>query len=171
MKNSAVWIGVLVLAPLVLLGAGCAQEARVPEYEKGIDESAVSTSTATTISDRFDGLTVSAIVEPGVETTKTAAGKVVTAPTKNYSAALSTYGAAGARFQFINCSGTPGTLSIKKGNSFMLDNRDNKTHTLGIGVASYKLAPYDFAIIKLQNVGSFPITCDGGGSARVDVQA
>lgn len=87
---------------------------------------------------------------------------------KDYSSALNRYGG-GARFQFVNCAGTPGSLSVKSGNAFMLDNRDNETHSIKVGTVAYSIKPYGFMVIKIQKAGQYPITCDGGGSAMVKV--
>lgn len=119
--------------------------------------------------DGSDEMTVSAIIAPGIEIIKTKTG-TSTAVTKNYSDALSIYAKSGYRFQFSNCSGNPGALTMKIGTKFMIDNRDNESHLISIGTKTYKLAAYDFAIVSIQKVGKFNITCDGGGAANVSVQ-
>jgi hypothetical protein len=52
----------------------------------------------------------------------------------------------------------------------MFDNRDNKSHNFGIGTKSFKLGAYNYAILTTTKTGSFNITCDGGGAAKVVVQ-
>lgn len=122
------------------------------------------------IDEGSDEMAVSAIIGQGMETVKTETGTTITVATKDYGAAVGVYGKSGYRFQFSNCSGNPGTLTMKVGTKFMIDNRDNISHKISIGTKSYQLAAYDYAIVTIQKVGKFNITCDGGGSASVWVQ-
>lgn len=87
-----------------------------------------------------------------------------------YSWALSIYKERGSIFQFVECRGTPGSLSIKRGVQFMLDNRDAKPHVIGVGSTKFVLGPYDYVIATAQMLGVNFITCDGGGSAQLIVQ-
>jgi len=90
-----------------------------------------------------------------------------------YTQALNTYSAetgSGYRFQFVNCNGTPGSLAIKKGVTFMIDNRDKDAHTFVVGSLTYKVGAEGFAIATAKDVGTYNITCDGGGAAQVIVQ-
>ncbi len=80
------------------------------------------------------------------------------------------YAASGYRFEFAGCHGRPGTLSMKKGTKFMLDNRDNEPHTIVVGSTRYRLGAYGFAIATAKDIGTYNITCDGGGAAQVIVQ-
>jgi hypothetical protein len=116
-----------------------------------------------------DEMTVSAIIIPGVEIIKTKAGTKIV-ETKSYGDALETYGTSGYRFQFSNCSGNPGTLTMKIGTKFMIDNRDSIGHQINIGTKAYKLAAYDFAILSIQKIGTFNIICDGRIAANVWIQ-
>ena len=117
---------------------------------------------------------ISAVIMPGVKiVTKEVKTKVATKintttiETEDYGKAVSTYD---YRFQFANCSGTPGFLTMKLGTKFMIDNRDNASHQIAIGTNIYKLEAYDFAIVSIQKAGDFIITCDGGGAAHVLIQ-
>jgi hypothetical protein len=83
------------------------------------------------------------------------------------------------RIQFAQCHGTVtgsagpaagGTLVIKKSVSFMIDNRDAVAHTFAFNGQSYKVAGYDFAIVSAKGIGTYPITCDGGGAATLHVE-
>lgn len=112
-------------------------------------------------------LATKAIVKPGATPMPGAGGTTQLVATKGYSAALNVYGQAGWRFQFVNCGGSPGTMSVKRGNKFMLDNRDNTTHHFKIGNSAYTLRAYEFAIVTAIKTGKHQITCDGGGSATV----
>ncbi|MDO8509687.1 MAG: hypothetical protein Q7S24_00930 [bacterium] len=116
-----------------------------------------------------DGMAISAIIGPGIEIIKTKTGTTVI-ETKSYGDALNIYGKSGYRLQFSNCSGTPGTFTIKLGTKFMIDNRDAKSHLISIGTKKYNLSAYDFAIVTIQKIGDINITCDGGGAAHVLVQ-
>ena len=84
--------------------------------------------------------------------------------------AYQTYAVSGYRFEFSSCHGRPGTLSMKKGPKFMLDNRDNAPHAIVVGSVTYRIGPYGFAIATAKDIGTYNITCDGGGAAQVIVQ-
>ena len=97
-------------------------------------------------------------------TTPTTAPKALT-----YEAAVELYG--GYRFQFLNCHGTPGTMTLKVGSKFLLDNRDAKPRTIAVGKTVYKLGANGFAVATASMVaGTYNITCDGGGAATLKVQ-
>ena len=117
---------------------------------------------------------ISAVIMPGVkivttEVTTKVATKIntTTVETEDYGEAVTTHD---YRFQFVNCSGNPGSLTMKLGTKFMIDNRDNASHQISIGTNIYKLEAYDFAIVNIQKVGDFIITCDGGGAAHALIQ-
>lgn len=74
------------------------------------------------------------------------------------------------RFQFSNCHGNPGTLTLKQGVKVMLDNRDAATHTFGFGGAKYTVKGYSFVIVTAPKAGTHYITCDGGGAAQMITQ-
>ena len=84
--------------------------------------------------------------------------------------ALEIYSANGYRFEFASCHGRPGSLSMKVGTKFMLDNRDPLAHTFVAGSSTYHIGPYGFAIATAKDLGTYNITCDGGGAAQVVVQ-
>ena len=91
-----------------------------------------------------------------------------------YAEAVNTYK---NRFQFSQCHGNPGMLSVKIGVPVMLDNRDNATHAIKANGQSIKIAPYDYAILYPAKVtvgevgtGSSNVTCDGGGSVVLNVE-
>ena len=81
------------------------------------------------------------------------------------------------RFQFVNCHGTPGVISVKRGVPVMLDNRDKKAHTIKANSQSFRIAALDYTVVypalatkdnvdmSLSNV-----TCDGGGAASLNVE-
>ncbi|MBI5530791.1 MAG: hypothetical protein HY918_04855 [Candidatus Doudnabacteria bacterium] len=74
------------------------------------------------------------------------------------------------RFQFVNCSANPGTMSVKKNSPVMLDNRDKTAHTIKVSGQSIRIAPYDYQILYARTEGISVMTCDGGGSARLNVE-
>ena len=124
--------------------------------------------------ERNNQMYISAVIMPGVkivttEVTTKVATKIntTTVETEDYGEAITTYD---YRFQFANCSGNPGSLTMKLGTKFMIDNRDNASHQISIGTNIYKLEAYDFAIVNIQKVGDFIITCDGGGAAHALIQ-
>jgi|GEM_PF-1919487 len=85
-----------------------------------------------------------------------------------YEEAIEAY--AGLRFQFTACRGTPGSLTVKNGSTFLLDNRDASGHTIVVGTKSYWLGAYGWKIVTASEEGTLNITCDGGGSASINVQ-
>lgn len=120
--------------------------------------------------ERNNQMYISAVIMPGVKIVTTEVAKKIntkTVETEDYGEAVATYD---YRFQFANCSGNPGSLTMKLGTKFMIDNRDNSSHKIAIGTNVYKLGAYDFAIVNIQKVGDFVITCDGGGAAHVLIQ-
>jgi hypothetical protein len=127
-------------------------------------ESQAETEQATTQTD--------ATAEPVAEEPTTTAPTTTYVKPKSsgltYEEAVELYG--GFRFQFASCSGVPGTMTIKKGSSVMLDNRDGKAHTIAVGSKKYTLTPYGFAIATPTETGLLYVTCDGGGAAQLTVQ-
>lgn len=93
-----------------------------------------------------------------------------TASSLSYTKAISIYRTSGAYYAFVACHGTPGTMTMKQGTKFMLDNRDAVSRTIAIGWNTYKLAPYSFAIATAPAAGSYFVTCDKGGAAQLVTQ-
>ncbi|MBI2444473.1 MAG: hypothetical protein HYV42_04515 [Candidatus Magasanikbacteria bacterium] len=116
--------------------------------------------------------TDSGSARPATRAAAAPAAKPATAPTRNlsYTDAVKTYRTSGAYFQLVNCRGTPGTINLKKGVPFMIDNRDAKAHRVEVGGQAYQLKAYGFAIVTSQTIGINYITCDGSGAAGVNVQ-
>ncbi len=92
----------------------------------------------------------------------------------SYGEAIKTYK---YRFQFSNCHATPGTISVKKGQPVMLDNRDKVAHTIKANGQSFRIAGYNYAlvypaIVTKDNVDLTlsNITCDGGGAGTLNVE-
>jgi hypothetical protein len=92
------------------------------------------------------------------------------AVSQSYTDALKIYSASGYRMQFVNCQATPGQLTIKKGQKFMIDNRDSKPHKFKVGSTLYSVKAYGFAIATSKTLGVNFITCDGGGAAKINVE-
>lgn len=107
--------------------------------------------------------------EAGTDTAATPDKKGTQAKPLTYDQAIALYGK-DYRFQISNCSSTPGKLNIKAGVKFMIDNRDKAAHTFKIGTLTYKVSGYGFAVATAPaKVGSYFLTCDGGGSAEITV--
>lgn len=92
--------------------------------------------------------------------------------TQSYLDAIKIYKNVGYYFQFVSCHGAPGTLTLKAGKKFMLDNRDGVAHKIAVqGGQSFNIKAYDFAIATAPSaIGTHYITCDGGGAANILVQ-
>jgi len=101
------------------------------------------------------------------KTTKTTATSLSAAPT--YLKTLNVYRTSGYYFQFVNCSGSPGSLLMKKGVKFMMDNRDKKAHKFVVMGKTYLLGAYGYTIVTADKIGKHFITCDGGGAAQITV--
>ncbi len=152
-------IGLLVISVLyIILSKNYSQPAPVsPKTNK-------TTTTATT-----------AVKKPG---TATVPKKIISQPevskpaAQSYLEAVATYKSSGYYFQFVSCQALPGTLTLKAGKKFMLDNRDNTTRTIAVqGGQSFQIGPYGFAVATAPSTaGTHYITCDGGGSASISVQ-
>ncbi len=160
--KKTIWLILATLFPVLLLGAGCtmANIFGTPTSTSPTTTPVAVTPTSTPIDPDL------VIVEPGVVVVKTPTGTRAVA-TQNYMDALDIYRTSGARFQFSNCSGSPGSINFKKGVTFMIDNRDAELHIIGIGTKNYTLQGYGYAIVSVLKPGSFNITCDGGGAAHV----
>lgn len=103
-------------------------------------------------------------------TPKATTKKSTLASSQEYLKALEIYRKSGYYLQFYPCQATPGSLVVKKGSKVMLDNRDKETHVFGIMGSRYTVQPYSFAIATLNTLGNNYVTCDGGGSAVINVQ-
>ena len=62
-----------------------------------------------------------------------------TAPVQTYDQIVESYKASGYRFQFLDCSGSPGSITLKQGLELMMDNRDAVSHAFVIGSRRFTL--------------------------------
>ncbi|MFA5062152.1 MAG: hypothetical protein WC526_03320 [Patescibacteria group bacterium] len=92
--------------------------------------------------------------------------------TQRYLDALKIYKNSGYYFQFVDCHASPGSLTMKKGKKFMLDNRDGFSRKIAIyQYQTFTVGAYGYAIATAPNkAGTYYITCNGGGSASILVQ-
>jgi hypothetical protein len=159
----ASWINhILYSSPHNFEAEETSDEQQVYEELTVSDEDLGATSTTTTIpTASVNSATTKKTVQP------TSGSEAVT---EEYSQALQTYGSSGYRLQFVSCRATPGQLSIKTGQKFMLDNRDNISHKIEIGNKSYTVKAYGFAVVTAGDVGTAYITCDGNRTAKLSVQ-
>lgn len=157
MKNTGM-LAVLATA-LVLLGFGCSKQNENFPTASGPDAS-VTTPTTTVVTTSTAPIT-KAPVKTGINS--------VVAKAMKYEEALEKYRENGL-MQFVDCHATPGTFTFKKGYTFMIDNRDNKTRTIVVQGISYRLAAYNYALVVPKKTGESFITCDGGGSATLRIQ-
>jgi hypothetical protein len=130
-----------------------------------------SSSTGSNVA--YNSYTLEGVDETPTEESQSEANATPAAKRLTYTEALSIYGAQGTgyHYQFVNCRGTPGQLTMKKGTKFLLDNRDNASHKFTIGSQTYSLGKYGFAVITARDLGTYNILCDGGGAASIFVQA
>ncbi len=86
-----------------------------------------------------------------------------------YEQALENYKSSGYRIQLSNCSGIPGKMNIKQGTKFMVDNRDSVKHIVKLASVSRSVASYDYEVFVAPKYGTYHLTCDGKGSAELNV--
>lgn len=174
MSQRFAWLGSMGVT-LILLGAGCANPAAPPANSPSPTTAATESASDANTPAGSPAPTSSAAPQPTVKAPapKPAAIQPVTtlSATEKYQQALNTYRSAGAYFQFVGCHANPGTLSIKRGVSYMIDNRDKAAHTIKVGnVSSYRVGGYGYAIVKAPAPGRYYITCDDGGSGLLNVE-
>jgi len=164
---------IAVIIVLILVGYAVVQSRRTNTTD--------TANTATTTTDQNAPATTNTDNTTNTTATQPAATQKGTPSTGSgsgilkYDDALALY--AGRLFQFQNCVAgpppviSPGSLAIKKGGKYMLDNRDKTAHTLKVSTQSYRLAGQNFVIATAPaTVGTYTITCDGGGVAQLRVQ-
>lgn len=77
----------------------------------------------------------------------------------SYGAALRAF--VGATFQFDqNCRARPTTMSVERRDQILLDNQSPEERTITVGNRIYVIPGYDFAIVSMPKVGTFPLSCD-----------
>lgn len=160
----------MALGVMLLAGVGCSRSgdnSAIPTYNTG-------TSPGYTSAVNGNGSASPALPSGSTPVTppKSATATAPIPTTLKYNDALNIYRKAGSYFQFVSCRGNPGTMSAKKGTKIMFDNRDTVAHTIKIGkVSSYRVDGYGYVIASAPLApGQYYITCDGGGSAFLNVE-
>lgn len=156
----------LAIFIIMATGAACNNTRKTTQTETPV--SYVENNTDTLATTNTTGDVLAEIRESG--TTRTNSKPAPTINNTAYAKAVAQFGTSGYRYQFANCSGLPGTFTVKKGVQFMLDNRDEERHTLRLANRSYAIPAYGYALVTVNTAGTYQITCDGGGSAQVRVQ-
>lgn len=110
----------------------------------------------------------SPIIGPGDDTEASDDSPVVPAVSPDYGETLNEFG--DRRFQFADCHGTPGSITVKRGTVVMLDNRDDESHEIAVGSRAVTIGAYGFYLYTANEVGELNVTCDGGGAATLKVQ-
>ncbi len=165
--NSNLLLGAITV-PILTMGVGCTVQNIDNQIHSNYDSSYTTYATSTEVSSSGT-LPISFVIEPGVQVVQIDSGPPLIT-TENYGTALSLYEKSGMRFGFTNCSSNLKSLITRPDINFMIDNRDNKSHTIGIGDNTYTFAPYDFAIVKIKKVGNFTITCDDNEVAYIQTK-
>ena len=161
-KNEYIWLGVGILA-LLLVVYFVTRSAKTNQTanQQTSNSNTPSTSTQNQPPTTTRATTKPVVTKPPVPTGQTAS--------QSYLQALSIYQKSGYYIQFFPCQASPGSLIVKKGSKIMLDNRDSKTHLIGIRSVRYNIGSYNFAIATVDSLGTNYVTCDGGGSAQITV--
>jgi hypothetical protein len=177
-------IGILSIAmSIFLLGSGCAgashkisDQPPISAKQSEASKNSVATSSVSStpvVSTSTVKNTSTVLAKPAPVKSPTKAPPKTTAPqsaSTAYVNALNIYQKSGYYFQLVKCTLNPGTMTLKKGVKYMLDNRNAETHTLAIGTKRVVLSGYNFAIVTADTVGTHNITCDGGGTGKLVVQ-
>lgn len=168
-RNKIIGISAVILLAVLFIIFVIVTRPEVPAVEQGdnlgsatgqeIGSSATTTDALATSTTSTNGTVKKPVI-------RTAPGAV----SQSYAEALKEYSASGYRFQFVNCKASPGSLTIKKGVTFMLDNRDNRSHKIKVGATTYSIGAYGYVIATAKTVGLNYILCDGGGTGRLQVQ-
>jgi hypothetical protein len=89
----------------------------------------------------------------------------------SYEEALSIYKYSGYLMQFTDCKAKPGSLTMKGGNNFMIDNRDAQARKIVIqSYGDISIGAYGFTIISAPaKEGAYTLMCDGVLSANINV--
>lgn len=77
----------------------------------------------------------------------------------------------GSRFQFSsNCTHvTPASFVLKKGEKFMIDNLDTKTHVFTVASQKFTVKAYHYVLVTAVTTGKIPVLCDNVGRATVNI--
>ncbi len=164
MKRSHI-VALTIITALVIVGIVLLKQYNT---SPAMDTSTGARNTPATADTTGDATNPPVTTPKPTSTTTTSVGKL------SYNDALKKY--AGQRLQFVNCTTgpspvSPSSLSLKKGDDFMLDNRDPKAHTIKVGTYSYKVGANSFTVANAPATrGDYNVTCDGGGAAKIYVQ-
>jgi len=166
MKHILIIVGILAL-----LGAGYWVSRRSSE-NVGAESAPSPSATATSMPSASVTSTPSATPKPPVKKAAPTPKPSTLQQVETYQDALQIYGTSGYRFQFAaNCQASPGGMTIKAGEKFMLDNRDGTPRALVVGATAYNVGAYGFAIAKAPAAaGAYNILCEGSNRALLTVQ-
>jgi hypothetical protein len=165
-------IGVLVIV-FIIFAVTCKKENTTAPTDENTGLENQTDDTGLTATSTLGSATTTATSTPATTATtkKTTTVAKANAPvTQSYADALKAYSATGYRMQFVNCRASPGSLIIKKGKTFMLDNRDNKSHKIKVGNVTYNVGAYGYAIATAKTLDVNYVLCDGAGSGKITVE-
>lgn len=180
-----VWFITSLATSVMLFGAGCTQQEPVIAPTALKDAQFFSSPAGSNIPSRLTPYTIPSPADTStpleatpLTPTTDKVGAVAARPVnpvieaREYTKTFLFFKQLGTYFQFVNCHGTPGILSIKHGARIMLDNRDNAAHTFGFNSKQYPVGAFDYVIVTapIQPL-KYMVTCDGGGAAQVYVQS
>jgi hypothetical protein len=171
-QKIAIAVGVVVLAAIVIYFTVLKKPAVAPEglNVTGDQETEEVVSSVTSTLDTNATSTATTSAKTTTQTTVKTTTKAPGAATLSYTSALKTYSASGYRFQVNNGRVSPGSMIVKRGKTFMIDNRDSKAHTVKVGSTSYRIAAYGFVIATAKTVGTNYIMVDGINAAKIEVE-
>lgn len=145
-----------------------------PSKDQAEDKSTTGQEASTTVDTTAATTTTSTAATSTTKTSGTTTKKKTTtapvgAASESYVDALERYTASGYRIQFIGCSAKPGKLTVKKGKSFMLDNRGDKSIRVTVGTTNYYIGAYKYQIVTEYTLGTNYILCNGVRASEITV--
>lgn len=170
-KRNVVIIAIGAGVAVLLVVYGFLAYPKVDKNEENANQNQEQTTTST--ADVSATSTTSTVATSTKTTTGSTGTKTTTkqpgAAPDSYISTLEKYTDAGYKIQFIGCSAKPGKLIVKKGKSFMLDNRGDKSIKVTVGTANYFIGAYKYAIATEYTLGTNYILCNGIRAAEITV--
>lgn len=88
-----------------------------------------------------------------------------------YNKYLPDYESSGHRIQLVaSCDATPYTLSIKMGQTFMVDNRNAQSDAISVEGQNFTIPGYGFALVSAFEKGTYFVSCDKKNSATIKIE-
>ncbi|HYF05286.1 MAG TPA: hypothetical protein VEA59_03885 [Patescibacteria group bacterium] len=169
---------VLLVSTLVVVGGivYLLQQRSAPQNlveSEGYEEIGVLEGTPLDIdgTDTTFGTTSPSAPATGGGTTKPAPRKPVVVTKAVYDSTITSYRDSGYIFQFSECKLLPrkGTLQIKQGNKFAVQNVGKVAHVITVWNQKITLPPTGYVVLTASTLGQATVACQGGEKATFNV--